>query len=359
MAKKATAKTTTTRKKKVVVKESNHKYKFQFLVPQYEETDEVVKPLLDSIAIQQNVNFDDISVIICNDGSDVRLSDTLLKSYPFNIEYHLCPHRGVSATRNACLDRADADYIMFCDADDMFFNAYGLFVLFTSAYVEKNDEGEVGFDALTSVFMEEVHRDGAIDYIPREMDFTFVHGKVYRLDYLKAAEIRWNDDLTIHEDSYFNCLALHCVSKPSKGRLLKLPIYLWKWRDASVCRHDPKYMLKTYNNWLDSSDALVEQFMRRGMFDKAQFFVCQSVYTAYYTMNKKEWIDQENKEYRYNTEKRFKNFYIKYKTLLDTSPEEMRNHVIVNVKNQMFNEGMFLEEITFTQWLNHLLQEID
>ena len=29
--------------------------KLQILVPQYEETDEVIKPLLDSLAIQQNV----------------------------------------------------------------------------------------------------------------------------------------------------------------------------------------------------------------------------------------------------------------------------------------------------------------
>ena len=42
----------------------------EILVPQYKETDDVVKPLLDSIAIQQNVDFDDIGVIICNDGSD-------------------------------------------------------------------------------------------------------------------------------------------------------------------------------------------------------------------------------------------------------------------------------------------------
>ena len=98
--------------------------KLQILVPQYNETDEVIKPLLDSIAIQQSVDLKkDVGVIICNDGSDVLLSNKLLKSYPFKIEYYKEPHQGVSATRNACLDHATADYVMFCDADDMFFNA--------------------------------------------------------------------------------------------------------------------------------------------------------------------------------------------------------------------------------------------
>ena len=103
--------------------------KLQILIPQYKETDEVVKPLLDSIAVQQNIDFDTLGVIICNDGSDVHLSDNLLNAYPFEVQYHLCEHGGVSATRNACLDRATAEYVMFCDADDMFCDVCGLFIV--------------------------------------------------------------------------------------------------------------------------------------------------------------------------------------------------------------------------------------
>ena len=104
--------------------------KLQILIPQYQETDDVVKPLLDSIALQQNVPMEEIGVIICNDGSDVFLSDKLLSAYPFDIQYHHEPHRGVSGTRNACLDYAEADYVMFCDADDMFANVCGLWIMF-------------------------------------------------------------------------------------------------------------------------------------------------------------------------------------------------------------------------------------
>ncbi len=100
--------------------------KLQILVPQYDETDEVVKPLLDSLAIQQNVDFNEFGVIICNDGSETFLTEDFLNSYPFKIEYYKEPHRGVSGTRNACLDYSTADYVMFCDADDMFYNACGL-----------------------------------------------------------------------------------------------------------------------------------------------------------------------------------------------------------------------------------------
>ena len=121
--------------------------KLQILVPQYHETNNIIKPLLDSIAIQQSVDFNEIGVIICNDGSDTCLTNEFLTSYPFKINYYLEPHRGVSGTRNACLDHATADYVMFCDADDMFYNACGLWIIF--------NEIEIGFDSIVSVFVEE------------------------------------------------------------------------------------------------------------------------------------------------------------------------------------------------------------
>ena len=47
--------------------------KLQILVPHYKETIEEISPLLDSIAVQQNVDFSEIGVIICNDGTNIPL----------------------------------------------------------------------------------------------------------------------------------------------------------------------------------------------------------------------------------------------------------------------------------------------
>ena len=44
--------------------------KLQILVPHYKETADVITPLLDSIAVQQNVDFDEVGVIICHDGNE-------------------------------------------------------------------------------------------------------------------------------------------------------------------------------------------------------------------------------------------------------------------------------------------------
>ena len=321
--------------------------KLEILVPQYDEDTKIIVPLLKSIELQQQIDIEnDIGVIIANDGSDVILPDDFLASFPFDIQYIRCDHKGVSATRNACLDAATADYVMFCDADDMFVNMCGMYIIF------REMAGD-GFNVMTSVFVEETKNfttDEKI-YINREMDSTFVHGKVYRRSFLINNKIRWNDALTVHEDSYFNCLAQKMTASV---KYCQQPFYLWKWRDGSVCRHDPKYILKTYNNMLDSNTALVNELQRRSKKQDAAFYACMMIYDAYLMMNKKEWLDQENQDYRYNTEKRFQKYYHDFKPLFDSVPEDQRSQLIVGIKNRFFQEGVFFETVTFDDWIKHI-----
>lgn len=303
--------------------------------------------MLDSIEIQQNVNLKtDVGVVIVNDGTDVELSQDFLRKYSYPIEYHKAMHQGVSATRNACLDHATADYVMFCDADDMFLNACGLYMIFREIRLG-------GFDSLVSAFVEET-RDSATKeplYINHDMDSTFVHGKVHRRQFLLDQGIRWNNNLTIHEDSYFNCL---CQRTAKELKYCQTPFYLWRWRDNSVCRHDPKYILKTYNNMLDSNTALVVEFLRRQRIMDAQFFSVSMIYDAYFTMNKAEWLNQENQSYREATERRFKAYYKQFEQLFISVPNDIRAQIIMGIKNRMFGEGLLMESITFDDWIRHI-----
>ena len=322
--------------------------KIQILIPQYKETEEVIKPLLDSIEVQQGINLkEDVGAVIVSDGGNYILSDEFLKHYTYPIEYYINEHAGVSATRNACLDHATADYVMFCDADDMFYSVCGIYLIIR----EVEELG--GFDSLTSLFIEETRDPNTKKtlYINREMDSTFVHGKVHRRQYLVDKQIRWNPKLTIHEDSYFNIL---CQNLSDKVKYSPTPFYLWKWRDDSVCRHDPKYILKTYTNMIDSNTALVNEFIRRGMLDKASFYVAFMVFDAYYTMNKPEWINQENKEYRDKTEKRFAEYYKTYKKMWNEVPAINKMQISNGVRSRTVNEGMMMESITIDKWLNKI-----
>ena len=322
--------------------------KLQILIPQYNETEEIIKPLLDSIELQQNVDLkNDISVIICNGGSNIHLNKEFLDKYSFDIEYYINSQETVSKTRNACLDHATAEYVMFCDADDIFFNMCGLWVILR--------ECSIGFDSLVSMFREESRHPQTkeVVYINHEMDSTFVHGKVHRRKYLLENNIRWDDNLSIHEDSYFNIL---CQKLSQNVKYCSTPFYLWKWRDESVCRNDFKYILKTYNNMLDSSTALVEQFLKRNKLQDAQFYATMMVYDAYFTMNKKEWIEQENKQYRKNTELRFKDYYLKFRWLVENISDELKAQILQGLRNRFYAEGLLMETVTFNNWIEHVLK---
>lgn len=319
--------------------------KLEILIPQYNESEEIIKTLLDSIAIQQNINFKDIGVVICNDGSDVILSQEFLDGYDFQIKYVMCEHKGVSATRNTCLDNATADYVMFCDADDMFYNACAMYIIFR--------EIEQGFDTLTSIFVEETRNQltGEPKYISRDNDDNYVHGKVHNRQFLMKNNIRWNENLTIHEDSMFNIL---CKTVAKDFKYINTPFYLWKWRQDSVCRHDKKYRLKTYTNLLDSNTVLLRELLVRGYIKEARQCTVSMVFNTYYTMNQEEWRRKENKRYRKNAERRFKKYYLDFKPLFDTIDENEKVQIIATIRNRMFREGLVLEKITFEQWLKKI-----
>jgi hypothetical protein len=105
---------------------------------------------------------------------------------------------------------------------------------------------------------------------------------------------------------------------------------------------------------LDSNDALVTQFLNRKMKDDAMFYVVGMIYDAYFTMNKDEWLNQENKEYRYATELRFKEYWLKYKNLHDSIPQDVKTQIIMGIKNRMYAEGMVLETQTFAEWIKQV-----
>lgn len=328
--------------------------KLQILVPHYRETADEMRPLLDSIALQQAVDFSEIGVVVAYDGPDAEPlpcewfglgADP--SPYPFAIERVLIPeHVGVSATRNAALDAATADYVMFCDCDDCFCDACGLYIVFREI-----DNG--GFDTMVSCFREETRDpDGNPLYVNHDMDSTFVHGKVHRRAYLVDSGIRFDPRLTVHEDSYFNILAQNLTQS---AKYCQTPFYLWRWRDGSVCRHDRDYILKTYGNMLDSNDALVDEFVRRMREDKAAFYVAYMVYDAYYLMNKPEWVKQENQHYRKAVEERFARYFAKHRGQWESVPQHDRMMISNGVRQRSVMEGMLMEAVTLDQWLEGVM----
>lgn len=317
--------------------------KLQLLVPQWKEDQNVIKNLLNSIETQQGVDLNEVGVIIMNDGSDVIIPDSFFERYSFKIDYYLSEHKGVSQIRNQCLTAATADYVMFCDADDMFLNNCGIYLIFQNIA-----KGE--FDVLVSTFSEELYINDNFTYINHPNDATFVHGKIYRRQYLFDNKIFWKNDLTIHEDSYFNYLGRACA-KEDRIRYCNDVFYLWKYRANSVCREDKKYILKTLGKMVDSTESLAEELLRRGFAHKAAYICFNFIYNTYYDMNKDEWNAEENRGFLEIFMKKFIKFYQKYNGVAELLGEDEKKKILGDIKLKKVNQGVMFERFTYDQWV--------
>ena len=105
---------------------------------------------------------------------------------------------------------------------------------------------------------------------------------------------------------------------------------------------------------LESSTALVNQFLSRGMEDTARSYAVGMIYDAYYSFNCDRWWEGEGKGYLPETEKRFKQYWNDFKHLYDKSTKEEQLSIIAGIKNRFFQEGLILERITFKDWIKHI-----
>ena len=235
---------------------------------------------------------------------------------------------------------------MFCDSDDMFFHMCGINVILREIDIQE-------FDSMTTLFIEETKdaRTGTSLFLQHPQDVTFIHGKVHRRMYLVENDIRFDPKLKIHEDSYFNVL---CRSLSPRVKYHPTGVYLWRWRDKSICREDPFYLQKTWPQLIDSSDALVDELTRRGLIDKAQFHMACMMFDTYYAMNTPKWKLPENRKYRYIAEKRLHHYFLKHKSKWDAVSEEEKVAWSQNLRERYVKDGLGLETTSPTQWVRHI-----
>lgn len=279
--------------------------KLQILIAHYNESENLVLNLLNSINNQLGIDFkNSIEAVICNDGISVPIPIEILSKYKFKIKYIMNQHEGVSYTRNTLLDASNSDYIMFCDSDDMFCDQLGLYSIL-EAIKDKNP------DVFISPFYEETREH---KFILRELDSNFVHGKVFRRQYLLDNDIRFHSDLIFFGDPYFLKQALGLTSNMVYS---KIPFYIWCWNDNSICRKEKNHLIKSYAMKLRGDKLLTENFIKRDRIDLAKMIVLNSIQDMYFKFYTKSWYDLRYTEEIKEAQKQFVDFYNSFKNLYD------------------------------------------
>lgn len=321
------------------------------IVPHYHEPWSLCKPLFDSIALQRGIKFEDISVIVVNDGEEKALKDYLFTGYPYRVENIVKEHSGLSATRNRGLDESDADYVMFCDSDDMFLNALALKMIWMEMEREKN--------IINPVFLEESWdaSKGEMVYITHKSDATFMHGKCYRRALLVEHGIRFPDGLNLHEDGYFNSLAICCGQEAIVE--INTPLYLWKWNKDSTVRKGNYFTLRTYDKLCEVWKRGIAWLKDHGYEREYRHVVCKAVICSYYNFQSYPFMIHANAKLRREAERAFRSLYMEIQKDFLSCDNEMISRFTEILRDEAIkSKGFYYELITLNDWLKHIEYEV-
>ena len=315
------------------------------VVTHYNEPWDVVKPLFDSIAVQVDYDLSKLEVIVVNDGTGEL---TFPNNYDFEVR-QLTPEKcGVSACRNLGLDNATGDYVMFCDCDDMFCSMFSL-----NVYDKAIAESPL-YDLIRGSFIEDQFVDGAWKLIRHDMDVVFIHGKLWKKEFLLENEIRFKEDLIIHEDSYVNIIGT--ILAQGSTRETQVATYLWKYRDESVCRRDShNFVYKTYKDLMKTRNAISESLDRRGLITELHQTVAKTVLDSYYDFQKPEALKPENADMMNRAKKAFKKYYMRWKDIYKEVGIPDIASIMSMCRQGAVNNGMRIEQQSLHEFLTEIV----
>ena len=322
------------------------------IVPRYKEPWELCRYLFTTISTQEAIDFNNIKVIMVNDGDQNVLEKTCFEGFPYRIEYYVKPHGGVSAARNAGLMASKADYVMFCDADDGFLSNFGIYVIMAAA--------NEGADYINSSFIEEtLDKDGNMILVPHKGDYTFIHGKAYKRSFLMDNDIQFDPEMTIHEDGYFNAVAYAVASKTGIVKNIESPFYIWRWNPKSVVRNDRSdFVLKTYGHLIQTHIGMAEQYKARGYDKELRLSVGMTVLNSYYDFQKTTYTQPKNRQLKEKAERAFKKYWMAYKKIFNDMTYQEIGELAVAARANAVKNGMMIEQMDLKSWLKHIEREV-
>jgi glycosyltransferase involved in cell wall biosynthesis len=220
------------------------------IVPVY-NTERFLRECLDSIL---NQTLENIEVVCVNDKSPDNCAKILAeyeKKDPRVVVINFPKNRGASAARNAGLDSAQGDYIVFCDSDD-YMHPDMLKILYTEI---KKEDGDMAychfhcpeesaiphFEKIPNYDVETHDTAHLIQNIPGNGEYTVIWNKLYKKASMNL--VRFDEELSNLEDVYFN----FCLSGFIKKYII-VHAWLYYYRQSSNSIVRAPYTHKAINS---------------------------------------------------------------------------------------------------------------
>lgn len=312
--------------------------KLSVVIPYYQ--DEKIKGLM-KLLRKQTMDHKDFRVIIVDDFSKKPLSLNDLEIGDLMVDIiRLDKNYGAGIARAKGLYECNSEYITFIDSDDLIFD-------YTLKEMVDNIEDN---DILTSTFIEEQKKDGELIGINHEADQTWMHGKLYRVSYLKDNHINFHPYLRFNEDGYFNTIAFALTNKI---KVLDKATYLWQNNQASTVRKNGgEYAFTRFLDYIKSQEYASYNLYKRDN-ERLMDLTLGALFYIYFYMGNKEWKKPKYKEHYTNCIDEFKKYYSMFGDLIKYCPYDRLCIIYRNARSRVDN-GIFIERQTFKQFIKVL-----
>ena len=295
------------------------------IIPHGGEPWETCRKFFDMLRLQLVADFSLVRVIVvhdnCADWPESRLWDL-----PVKVEEHRvfkprkpgdrwdpkkCERAGVSAARNLGLEVSSAEWVMFCDCDDMFANVWAMHGILDALKQEGADKN----DLLWTKFYIEQDRGRQVT----GMNWVFIHGKIYRREWLIREGIRFNTDLYYAEDSAFNATVDMTIDHGRVGEIQMDAVpYVWVWNRESVTSR-PENQLRNVLGLFDRHVVVAEEYRKRGQDGKAVAMAARATWDGFYQCHRQDLQGEE----LMRVEEKVARYYLRYKEEIRRVPEEL------------------------------------
>lgn len=319
------------------------KQMLDIVMPHYNEPWETGRPFFDMLACQKGIDFRQIRVLLIHDGP-YQFQKDMFDRYPYRVEQYAIEHKGVSSARNKGLNLARAKWVTFCDFDDTFSSIYSLKFVFDVLYTEKHDL------LWNPFFVENITGNGKLILTANESwNGVWVHNKYFRTKWLKELGLRFNESLSISEDSAFLAILGTMTDISRIGKINSpFPLYVWCYREGSATTDKAN----TYKNMVGQffRNMYVSEQFRESKNADADAMIARTMTDAYISLTRKELPDGCDE-----MTKLVADFWKKNKAKVrNVSAEQLQRVMKASIKEGKDNGWLNDDRPKFADWLKGL-----
>lgn len=304
------------------------------IIPAYNAKETIFKTLA-SISLQTIKNS--LNVYIVNDASDYNYQEDIafFKDSINIVELTLKKNSGPGIARQYGIDNSNSEYIMFIDADDVFYNCYSVELLYKKIKDLKSDL------IISNILYE---RDKKREKY--EANFVYMHGKIYRREYLKNNNIKFNNTRANEDNGFNNLLLLLGINYD----ILDEITYIYRENCDSITRkNNREYKFLGLEGYGYNLTWALKEAIKRNADDIVISFNSYKYLLSFYYYYQ-IFIDRKDRDKILNWISKLKTIYLSYKKYENV----LINGKIEDIQYQLFSKEGIIQKCTEKKLLEFL-----